>query len=312
MPKRTTKKPDAPHSKRMKTKPKTTQQTTDIALPSEPNRPSESITDYSFCFYGEKGIGKTTLAASFPDVIAHFNFEPSRHDLRVPLIPDPNRNEVPLTWQRFKDYCKHILDTSEPGRIVIDTIDGVANLCAKHHAAKRNVKSIYGLNDHGRAWDELKSDWYPVFNNLLFAGFRITFTSHSKKRPKVVRGYTREEIAELTRADIIPEETQPSCSGWAFDYLKIPVSYAFYYGWYGPQRVLHIRGAEDMWAASAQETHFCQPETEDVFPGRPIDMLPIDHDPRTVFDTLSQSWENNIPGFFNTEPEEEEVAPLDL
>jgi len=273
-----------------------------LSLPTEPNQPPVDITAYSWLIYGEKGIGKSTLAASFPDTEYHFMWEYGRKGIKVKIIPQ--KGEPQLTWARFKGYVEMLID-GEPGRIVIDTVDICAQDAERHWADQLKVPSIRNLNDYGRAWDMLKTDWSNTFSQLLMAGWRFTFVSHARNRPKVVRAIARDDLKDAQEDGIIIEETQPTMTGWAYDWCKIPVEFAGYYGYWGYDRVLHIRGNQRLYAsAGVSEDHFLQPHRKGVErPGEPYQAIPMGDSAQKAWTNLQKAWDNKLPGIF-TETEE--------
>ncbi len=269
-----------------------------IALPSSPNIPPPHLTDYTWMLYGEKGIGKSTLAAQFPDVSAYFMWEKYRRGLKIRMIPDPSRNEKPLTWPRFQEYLTMLLENQEPGRIVVDTLDLCSKAWESHHATTRGVTSLLGIKDHGKTWDACMDDWLNTFASLLYAGWRFTFVSHVRKRPRVIRGVSREDLAVLAEEGVVASETQPSARPWAVGWTKEPVAYAGYYGWWGIERVLHIRGSGDVYAACENsEDHFLQPKGKE-FAGMPYHMLPMGNTPAEAYRNLCLGWDNKLEGYF--------------
>jgi len=273
-----------------------------LSLPKTANKPPANLWDYNWMIYGEKGIGKSTLAAMFPDIRAFFMGEPFRRGLQVPIIPDPMKKEPALTWARMIEYQKLILNECEPGRIVGDTLDQLAKLIEQWMCAKKGISSIQGLNDFGRTYDELNTEWQQYWGRFMEAGFSLTFTSHSRYRPRLVRGIKREEIPEAVKKGIIINQVQPTCRGWAFDWSKVVCEFAAYYGYLGKYRVLTVRGNEDTYASSGVgETHFIQPKDAEELPGQPYDMFPVGSSAKEAYKTLCDAWNNKIVGWFAEE-----------
>lgn len=277
-----------------------------ISLPSSNNVPPPDLTSYTWFLYGEKGIGKSTLAAQFPDVTAYFMWEKGRRGLKAPIIPDFSRNEKPLTWERFLEYLNILLSDHEPHRIVIDTLDVCSKAWEDHHARIRNIPSLLGVQDHGRTWSVAMDDWVNTYTSLIFAGWRFTFLSHVRKRPKVIRGVTREEAKELIDEGVIASETQPSARPWAVGWSKESVAYAGYYGWWGEERILQIRGSGAIYAACENsEDHFLQPKgSEDA--GKPYHLIPMGNSPKEAFNNLQKAWDNKIVGYYASDMEDPE------
>lgn len=270
-----------------------------LTLPTA-SAPSDNFLDYNWTIHGEKGIGKSTLSQQFADVVAHFLLEPGRRDLKGIILPKPG--EKP-TWVLVQRYIKLLIDKHKPGRINFDTIDQLANLCMSFWAAKKNVTTIMGINDHGRSWDELKSDWSNTMNSLFWAGWRVTFLSHSRYRPKINRSIPREEMQAAIDSGLVEPEIQPTCAGWAYEYLKIPCAFAGYYGYQGHERILHIRGSGNVYAASSLDNHFLQPKSSKNRPNQPLHALPMGTNPKQSYANLLKAWDNKLEGYFTDEEE---------
>lgn len=276
-------------------------------LPTKANEPSEKIDDYTWIIYGEKGIGKSTLAMGFPNIIAHFMWEPGRYDLKSPLIPE--KGEQSLNWERYQTYLEMIEEQhggkKVPGRILVDTLDGAAKACERFHASKLGKTSLLGVKDHGRAWDECITDWNNTHNALIWSGFTFTFLSHSRWRPKDIKGVDREEVAQLLAEGIIVNERQPTARPWSVGWIKQSTAYAVYYGWEGTERVLWVRGTGDIFTSVANsEDHFRTPRGKKRA-GQPYEMIPMGSSPKESYQNLLKGWNNKIEGYFADELEEE-------
>lgn len=285
-----------------------------ISLPTAPNVPPAGITDYTWLIYGEKGVGKSSLAAQFPDVRAHFMWEKMRRGLKVPVIPDWSRNEKPLTWTRYQQYLTLLLENHEPGRIVVDTLDLCSKAWESHWAQLKGVDSLLGIKDHGRTWDQCMDDWLNTHAALLFAGWRFTFVSHVRKRPRVIRAASREEMKDLVEDGVVSAETQPSARPWAVGWAKEPTAYAAYYGWWGTERVLQIRGSGDIYAAcETSEDHFLQPKGTE-FAGQPYHLIPMGvsptskHPAQDAYQNLCLGWDNKLTGYFVSDLDQTESS----
>lgn len=276
----------------------------EIALPSSPNTPPANLTDYTWFIYGEKNIGKSTLASQFPDVTAHMMWETNRRGLKTRMIPDPSRREKPLDWSRFQEYLSVLLAEHEPGRIVIDTLDLCARAWEDHHAKIRGVSTLLGIQDHGRTWATCMDNWINTFAALFYAGWRFTFISHVRRRPRVIRGVSREEAKELAEEGVIASETQPSARPWSVGWAKESVAYAGYYGWWGEERIFQIRGSGSVFAACENsEDHFLQPPKH-AKKGTPYHLIQMGHSPSDAFHNLTLAWGNKLEGYYAEQTED--------
>jgi len=277
-----------------------------VKLPSKANVPPTDFSEYVWIIYGEKGIGKSTLASQFKDIVAYFQLEP-RKGLRVPLIPTPGDE---FDWQIFKEYIDEIVKkykvkarTKKTFRVVIDTVDLLALLCEKDHAARNNASSMLNLKDRGKAWDVMLSDWWDTLMLLIKNDIQLTFVSHCRYRPKTIRGMAREDLAKAIQDGIITSETQPSSRGWAYEYMRKPVEFVVYFGWWGDERILQIRGNETTYcsAGTFSEERFLDPKTK-----KPYHYIPCGRGIKQTYKNLQLAWNNKIEGYIGEEEEEEE------
>jgi hypothetical protein len=282
-----------------------------LKLPDKPNEPPPNLTDYSWFFYGEKNLGKSTLSAKFPDVLAHFMFQINRRDIVTPIIPS-SKDEPPLDWPRFQAYVTLLLKKhKKPGRVVLDDLDLCARSCQEHHSKLAGVKTLNGIKDNGKAWATMKADWDNTMAELLWAGWRITLTSHARVRPKIVRGIARDDMKEALESGVVISERQPTASGWAYEWAKMVCTFVGYMGWMGRNRAIYIRGSDRVFASAGgiADLHFLQPNKKGVErPGEPYDYFLTGRSPDEAFQRLSQAWDNKLEGGFVETEEFEELA----
>ncbi len=280
--------------------------TTTIALPTKNNVPPSSISQYNWAIYGEKGIGKSTLAACFPNICAHFMFEPLRFALETPLIPQ--QGEQQLNWNRFNKYIDMVVDRfgDTGSRVIIDTVDLAAVSLERTIAISMGVDSIYGLNDFGKTWDIIKTTWNNTVSKLTRNGIYITTVSHARKRPKNIKGLTREELQDAAKLGIVAEETQASCCGWANDWIKQSIDFVGYYGWDAHDRILTVRGSGDIQASAGVDKSFRQPAKSKVRPGSRIYSIPMGKSGTCGYTNLEDAFSGAI------EVAEDYLEPLDV
>lgn len=259
-----------------------------LVLPSRKNSPPKSLSDYCIVIYGEKGIGKSTLASSFPDTL-NFMFEPRRRNLSIYQIPDPNNNEPELTWPRFKQYIRMLIEEkSQYKTIVIDTIDRAYDLCFYQVCKDNMISHPADVNDYGKSWGKIRHEFENTITSLLHANIGVIFTSHAKTKEVAARtGGTYEIIC-------------PTCSTGAFDYLKACTDLAFYYGYQGQTRTLKVRGDDLIWSACGLEEHFLDPK------GNQIHLLDMGETPDESYKRLQEGFNNKLYGIeLEEEPEPE-------
>src|SRR5262249_18924737 len=90
-----------------------------FTLPTEKTKARDNLSDYLLFFYGEKKIGKTTLANMFPNSL-HLFFEPGGKGLEAYAI------EIQV-WEQFQKVidllCSDSAEAKRFDNVIIDTAD---------------------------------------------------------------------------------------------------------------------------------------------------------------------------------------------
>lgn len=186
--------------------------------------------------YSEAGMGKTTLAAQFPDSIfittageqgIHLYKQRGLVDKKIPVIglPAPVDNEElvagagSIGWNKCMDALQRFHDGGHSKKtVVIDSVSGLQDLCFQHSASMlfggdMNSKEF---TDFYRGYSKAAEQfWGPQFLRLCLAivkqGYNVILIAHST--PKEVENptgpnYTRYEPAltkpiwSLTKKDL--------------------------------------------------------------------------------------------------------------
>jgi len=248
-----------------------------VSLPTKPIEPPDKLTDYSICLFGEKGVGKTSLAAQFPDSLV-FMWEPRRRNLRIKQVPGPD--EEPLDWERFKAYLDKVLSQKKTIRtVVIDTVDRAYQCCQNTVCYNKGVKHPSDMNDYGATWYECRREFEDVMNRLLYNDILPIFISHCRLRPVVTR--TGEDF------DLV----QPTCPDACWQYLKATCDFAFYYGYHGPERSITLRGNELVWSSCGVDDHFLTPD------GNFLSEFPAGESAKEAYKNLTAAFDNKLRGY---------------
>lgn len=194
-----------------------------LTLPSEVSSPSEDLGDYTTLIYGEKKIGKTSLAAQFPDAL-FLMFEPGGKGLRI------FQREI-RTWKDFTGYLKLLGETDRFKTIVIDTIDLAYERCFQH------VCWIEGFTHpqdeaFGKGWKAIETEFRTQLTKLLQSGRGVVFLSHADER----------EFQERTGSKY--NKIIPSMPKQARTFIAGVVDIIAYYGYYGKDRLMTIQGSD--------------------------------------------------------------------
>lgn len=144
--------------------------------------------------YGIEGIGKSTFAAKFPDVVF---IDTEGSTLRL----DVARTDKPTSWTMLLDQVKyfrsnpHLLKT-----LAIDTADWAESLCVEHICAKAKTDGLEGFG-YGKGYTYLEEEFGRLLNLLeevIEAGVNVVITAHAciKKfeQPDELGSYDRWEL----------------------------------------------------------------------------------------------------------------------
>jgi len=261
-----------------------------ISLPEKANVPPTSLTDYILFIYGEKGIGKTSLLAQFPNSLI-FMFEPFRRNLAIKQIPNFTCKEPPITWDRFLAYADKLVNlpaAKRPTIITIDTIDRAYDLLCANLCDEFGYADVRGLK--WGDWDVVDSRLEQVFSLFKDAGIGIAVTSHSKKRELEV---------ETESGDMSYTMTAPTVKPRCWKFLKMIGDFSIYYGYNGRQRTLTIRGHERLWTSCARSDKFLDPS------GNPLYEIPAGNSPQEAYKNLMLAWQGRLAGIDRESTEED-------
>lgn len=156
-----------------------------IALPTARAKPTTDFTTKSILVYGPPKIGKSSLAARFPDAL-FLECEPGLSELEVFKIPT-------YTWVDFLEACKLIAAGNHTFKtVVVDTVDNAFKYCSDHVNAQHGVE-YEGDLPHGKGWSFVKNEWHRVMTRLASLPYGLILISHSVDREIETRtgNYTR-------------------------------------------------------------------------------------------------------------------------
>ena len=158
--------------------------------------------------YAGEGVGKTTLAAHFPDPLFIDTEGGTAH-------MDVRRIDRPQTWEELISIIEEV--SRSPGickTLVLDTADWAEWLCVDKVCRDYRVKSIEGVG-YGKGYTYLAEEFKKLLSamdKVIEAGIHVVITAHAKMRkfeqPDEMGAYDRWEM-KLTKqvAPIIKEWT---------------------------------------------------------------------------------------------------------
>ena len=143
--------------------------------------------------YGPEGIGKSTLAAQFPNPLFS-DTEGSTKELNI------SRFEAPTSWAMLLEQAKYVRDYRPCKTYVIDTADWAEQLCNKDVCATAGLKGIEDFG-WGKGYVYSKENFGKLLNILdevITVGINVVFTAHSFLRkveqPDEMGSYDRYEL----------------------------------------------------------------------------------------------------------------------
>lgn len=158
--------------------------------------------------YGPEGIGKSTLAAMFPDPV-FIDTEGSTGRMDVARFPAPT--SFTMLLEEIKEVLK---DNSICKTLIVDTVDWAEKLCAEAICAERNVKGIEDFG-YGKGYTYLKESFGKMLNLLSDAvdkGINVVLTAHAMMRkfeqPDEMGAYDRWELK-------LSKQCSPLVKEWA-------------------------------------------------------------------------------------------------
>ena len=143
--------------------------------------------------YGPEGIGKSTLAAQFPDPV-FIDTEGSTKDMDVARTPAPS------SWTMLLEQVRYfIAHPKELKTLIIDTADWAEQLCVTD-VCSRYQKT--GIEDYGKGYTYLQEEFGRLLNLLTDLveqkGIHVVLTAHAKMRkfeqPDELGAYDRWEM----------------------------------------------------------------------------------------------------------------------
>ncbi len=126
--------------------------------------------------YGTEGIGKTLLAAKFPNpIFSDTEGSTGRYNVK--------RFERPRTWDELLEQARYVRDHAvDHGTYVIDTADWAEALCINHVCKEADKKNIEGFG-YGKGYKILEAEFrklITILDEVKEAGVNVVFVAHAK------------------------------------------------------------------------------------------------------------------------------------
>jgi hypothetical protein len=155
--------------------------------------------------YGPEGIGKTSLAAQFPNPL-FIDTEGSTTHMDVARTP------TPTSWTMLLQMVSEIQRNPQGFHtLVIDTADWAERMAIAHLCAKHNCDGIEGMG-YGKGYVYLAEDFGRLLDALNQVPMHVVLTAHAQTRkfelPEETGAYDRWELK-------LAKKTAPMVKEWA-------------------------------------------------------------------------------------------------
>lgn len=140
---------------------------------------------YKVVIYGPEGIGKTTLARSFPGAV-FIDTEGSTVPYPVRRITPPDGGVKPTSWQMLLSMVEAVRDGQirDIQTLVVDTADWAEALCLQEVCDQRKLSGIEDV-PYGKGYTYAKEKFGKLLNLLsevVSKGIHVVVTAHAALR----------------------------------------------------------------------------------------------------------------------------------
>lgn len=144
--------------------------------------------------YGPEGVGKTTLAAQFPDPLFIDTEEGTSHYDVARLDP------APASWQALLQAVRDVKAERPCSTLVLDTADWAEAMCARSVCAEKHVSGIEDFG-YGKGYTYLAEEFAKLLDALsdvADSGVNVVVAAHAQMRkfeqPDEAAPYDRWEL----------------------------------------------------------------------------------------------------------------------
>lgn len=156
-------------------------------------KPQEQVADLSrkvIGVYGPAGIGKSTLASCFPDVIfaateAGLSHLENVSKVNITSWDEPlKKQEDGTVFGGFLPFCAEIAGGTHPYKVVcIDTFDNLTKLCTEYKCKELGIDDISDYKKFG-AYHLVTEELHRVIRKLSLSKYGLILVSHVKYEEK--------------------------------------------------------------------------------------------------------------------------------
>jgi len=242
-------------------------------IPTERSKPSPNLMDYTWLIYGDKGIGKTSLAAQMDSdgegKVLFAMFEPGGRALSI------FKTDTITDWGFFRDIVSALqADRQGYNTIVIDPGSTAYQRCLEWVCKSLNIVHPGMVKDYGASWSQVNTEFQQLHSQIASLGMGFIVLAHDK------------EAERERRSGATYTKTVPVMSGSTEEFYAGIVDVIAHYEYRGKERFLRIRGDEDCEAKCRLDHAFLTPG------GARIVRIPMGSNPREGFRNLKTAFQN--------------------
>jgi len=239
-------------------------------LPTTKVKPISSLSDAVSLIYGETKIGKSALAAMFPDQIFFFTERGGRGMERYEVFID--------TWADFVGYVNALKNADEKQfkTVTLDTFDKLYDKCLAH------VCADMGIDDpteegYGKGWRAVKAAFEKEIDKLVSVGIGVVMISHA----------TEKKFESRNGADY--DKIVPSASKQATKLALAMADITLYMGYFGEDRHMVLAGSDEAEAGTRLQGNFWVKGSN---PPQRVYSIPSGKSPEEAWKNLNKAFRN--------------------
>jgi hypothetical protein len=254
-----------------------------LEFPTKPNKPSGKLSESVIMLYGEKKVGKTSLAAQFSKAMLHLMCEPQARELPIFQVPCPG-------YEHVRDWIEKLLSEKHKfDAVSVDPLPLYYMLSMEYTGRVKGFEHPHDEKDFGKSWGLVYKDFSTPLLQLLHSGLGVVFHAHE----------TEEEIE--TREGRTYTIRRPDGMKGVKTFTDANVENIWYYHKRGSKRFLQIRGDDFAFACCSFTDKFMTPDGDQVF------AVPMGKSAEEGYKNLVRAFNNKQTETYN-ELEEKEVT----
>jgi hypothetical protein len=254
-----------------------------LSLPNSPSVPSEELGNYSWLIYGTKKIGKTSLAAQFPEAL-FMMFEPGGKALAIYQVDCS-------TWEKALGYLSLLEKQKSAGTlkyktIVVDTGFECYQKCFEYVCEKENIE-YPRMDNFGKDWKKVSNEFRSFHNRIGGLGTGLVVLCHEKMKESMTRTGNKFDMMV------------PNLSSAADDYYRAIIDNVAWYHYRNRERFLLLKGTDYALAGTAIQANHKFLTTK----GEPLYAIPMGDSAAEGFQYILSAFDNKQTGSYKEDTE---------